>query len=284
MNQLLIEQRMPLASITGEPDAYGTADAVVLCDDELCIVDLKFGMGESVDARDNPQLQIYALAALEMFSPLGDFSTVRMVIHQPRLRSVSEWSISVAELREFGVKARAAADAARQPHADLVPSKKGCRWCRAKATCPALAQHCTDVFQAVKADSSTPPADLSKALAEVDLIGDWCNAVRAEAERRLLAGDDVPGFKVVEGRKPGRKWSDETSVEMVMATVGVDPSVAYERSLVSPTTAGKLAKSGAITPEQWGALSAHITQAAGKPTVVPESDKRESLVEIFTKT
>ena len=46
---LMVEQRLPLSSITGE-EAHGTADAVILTDDEILIVDLKFGMGVQVYA------------------------------------------------------------------------------------------------------------------------------------------------------------------------------------------------------------------------------------------
>ena len=72
--ELLVEQRLSISEITGEADAYGTSDAVILMGDELCIIDLKGGMGVPVDADDNPQLMIYALAALQAFGePDGDF-------------------------------------------------------------------------------------------------------------------------------------------------------------------------------------------------------------------
>ena len=106
---LMVEQRLGIGHLTGEEDAKGTSDVVIVKGGELIVMDLKFGMGVKVDAADNPQLQLYALGALNEFDMLGDFHTVTMVIHQPRLNYVSEWSIPVQALLQFGEEVRAAA-------------------------------------------------------------------------------------------------------------------------------------------------------------------------------
>jgi hypothetical protein len=69
--ELFIEQKIAIGAITGEHDAHGTADAVIVTHDEIIIVDLKFGRGIEVDAVENKQLQIYALGALQQFTPLA---------------------------------------------------------------------------------------------------------------------------------------------------------------------------------------------------------------------
>ncbi|MGI9143865.1 MAG: DUF2800 domain-containing protein [Fluviibacter sp.] len=89
----LIEQKLPISHITGEEDAHGTADCVIFTEDELIIVDLKYGMGVRVDAENNSQLMIYGLAALDFYSWMGPFKRIRLVIHQPRLDHISEWVI-----------------------------------------------------------------------------------------------------------------------------------------------------------------------------------------------
>ncbi|MEY2680659.1 MAG: Bordetella virus [Pseudomonadota bacterium] len=89
----LIEQKLPISHITGEEDAHGTADCVIVTDDELLIIDLKYGMGVRVEAERNTQLMIYALAALDYYSWEGPFKRIRLVIHQPRLDHISEWVI-----------------------------------------------------------------------------------------------------------------------------------------------------------------------------------------------
>lgn len=97
----VFELPLLLEAITGERGAQGTADAVIPSVDELIIVDLKYGRGVKVDAKDNEQLQLYALAALEAFDFAGPFQRVRLVIVQPRLGHLDEWVYSVAELHAF---------------------------------------------------------------------------------------------------------------------------------------------------------------------------------------
>jgi hypothetical protein len=160
---------------------------------------------------------------------------------------------------------------------DLEPGESQCRWCRAKATCPALAQRVTDEFEAVPAPNAETDARLAQAMGNVELIEGWCKAVRAETERRLLAGQPVPGFKLVEGRRGARKWADEKEVEAALKSMRLRDDQMYDFSLISPTSAEKLHKTGTIGPRQWPKLADLITQSDGKPSVAPESDKRPAI-------
>jgi hypothetical protein len=301
-----VEQRVSFSAPLGIPvdadDGFGTADAIVAKGDELIVIDLKTGRGVEVEAEDNPQLKLYALGALELLQGLaGDFNTVRLVIVQPRAGGVKEWVASVADLyawaRDQGAKAVQAVQMAKGtegPHWQdtfLHPGEKQCKFCPAKATCPALRGTVADFVQIGAADpdefkDDTPPytADtftaewLAACLAKADMIEDWCKAVRAEAERRLLAGDTVPGFKVVQGKRGNRKWSDATEVEKLFKeTFRLKVEEMYDLSLVSPTTAEKLHKAGAIGPRQWGRVTSMITQPEGKPHVAPASDPRPAI-------
>lgn len=82
---LLVEVELPIEPITGETDAVGTSDAVVLTNDEIVVIDLKYGKGVAVHAENNGQLRMYGLAALIEFGHLGDFQRVRTMIVQPRI-------------------------------------------------------------------------------------------------------------------------------------------------------------------------------------------------------
>jgi len=273
---LLVEQKLPISGITGEADAHGTSDVVILSQDELIVVDLKYGMGEPVQADHNPQLQIYALAALREFSLAQDFKTVRMVIHQPRLNSVSEWVQTVEELEAFGLEVMGAAAATTLPDAPLVPSTKGCRWCKVKATCSALRDEVLTQFDIVP---ETAPEDLlADSMTKVDMVEGWCKAVRAEVERRLFAGESVHGYKLVQGKRGNRQWSDVAQAEETLKKMRVPHDQMYDYKVISPTTAEKLAKDGTIGPRQWPKVVELITQSEGKPSVAPESDKRPALV------
>lgn len=281
--ELLVEQKLSIEAITGEPGAKGTSDAVILAPGELIIADLKYGRGVPVEADDNPQLQIYALAAIDEFSLAHDFTTVRMVIHQPRLGAVSEWVQTVEQLEAFRatVKKRIQIHDANPDARN--PGTKQCQWCSAKATCAALARKVQDEV-GVDFDDLTKPATptdsdaLGKALAAADLIEAWLKAVRAETESRLLAGQQVPGFKLVQGKKGNRKWTNEQEAEAALKAMRVKHDQMYDYSVISPTSAEKLAKAEVIGPRQWPKLAALITQAEGKPSVAPETDKRPALV------
>lgn len=173
---LMVEQRLPISEWTGEADTHGTADAVILAGTELIVADLKFGRGVVVDADENKQLRIYALAALREFEFVGGpFETVRIIISQPRLGAWSEWTCTVAELEAFGDEVRVAATATNAPDAPLVPSGKGCKWCRAAAECPALKAEVLDMFDNVKPDDILLDGDtLGDSLSKVGLVETWC--------------------------------------------------------------------------------------------------------------
>lgn len=92
---LLIEQRVDYSDVIGVPDSFGTADCIILAGDTIKIIDLKYGMGVKVDAEENEQLMLYALGALEVFGPVGDFKKAKLVIVQPRLNTISEWEVAI---------------------------------------------------------------------------------------------------------------------------------------------------------------------------------------------
>ena len=295
---LMVEQRVDFSRVIDEPDSFGTSDAIISKDRELIVVDLKFGMGVRVDAEDNEQLQLYALGALEAVSLYGDeVETVTMVIHQPRLNHVSQWTIPTAQLIDFGGEAKLAAWAVKSAidtHATgesfshlLSPGDKQCRFCRAKASCPALRDEVTDIAgPATSADFAQflpEPADadvgdnyLSIAMSKVDLVEGWCKSIRAEAERRLLAGKSLEGWKLVEGRKGNRAWADESlAEEMFKRSFRLRDAEMYVQKLISPTAAEKLLKG---TPKRLKRAMNLTTRSEGKPSVAPAADKRPALV------
>jgi hypothetical protein len=307
------EQRLYIGDITGEEDAHGTSDFVGIADGELVIRDLKYGRGVKVDADGNRQLRIYALAAMDEFGLLYDFDRVRVCIDQPRIGNVSEAVYTIEEMEAFreevGV-ATAMVEMAQKfcwvndskntsgPAIDydklivyLKVDDKACTFCKAKAECPRMRNHVLTLVADDFVDESKPIAPqlehaatrtmdnalLGNLLSSVDIIEDFCKAIRAKAEAELFAGRDVPGFKLVEGRKGSRKWSDANEVEQVMKSMRLKLEEMYDFSLISPTTAEKLNKAGTIGPRQWPKLKDMITQSEGKPSVAPASDKRPAL-------
>ena len=298
---LMVEQRVDFSRVIDVPDSFGTSDAVILKGDELYVVDLKYGMGVKVDAENNEQLQLYALGALEAVSLYSDdVQWVTMVIHQPRLNHVAEWCVPVDVLRKFGQEAWEAADSV-EFYADyygskpieewseeaLEPGEKQCRFCKAKATCLALRDEVGGIVHETatlddfadlipeRPDSGSGDNYLSVAMGKVDLVEAWCKAVRAEVERRLLAGQTIDGWKLVEGRKGNRAWSDEAEVEEIMKkSFRLRDDEMYTQKLISPTAAEKLLKD---TPKRLKRVMDLTTRAEGKPSVAPAADKRPAI-------
>lgn len=298
---------------TPELEAWGTADVIIARGDELIVIDFKYGMGVEVSAERNPQMSLYALGALQAYQGLvADFERVRMVISQPRIKkAASEFDISVEELETWGRStARSAVNTCRNAMAVdrtqvtsevswdqvyLRPGEKQCKFCSAKAECPALRNevvgyvaNTTDTAASPDefsdavdppwpADSGTSADWLAACLSKVDLIEDWCKAIRAETERRLLAGESVPGYKLVPGKKGARQWVDAKVAEETLKSMRVKLEDMYDLKLISPTTADKLAKAGTIGPRQWPRVQALFVQSQGKPHVAPADDPRPAL-------
>ncbi len=308
-NQLLVEQRVSFGSRIGSENAFGTADAIILTADEIQVHDLKYGRGVKVDATGNEQLNLYGLGALEEFGMLGEYKQIRKVIHQPRIGHHSEEVVTIAELEEFEQKVKNGVAHIRALEIGLEdgdggaiadfegsfnPGEKQCQWCKAKAVCPALANHLMETMlgefenlDEVDLQTAVPEATaqivsyendrLSKFYAAIPLFENWIKAVDAAVHEKLHAGEVVPGFKLVEGRKGSRKWSDDKEAEELFKSMRLKTEQMYDLKVISPTTAAKLQKENIIGPRQWSKVEALITQNDGKPTVAAESDKRPAL-------
>lgn len=275
--ELMVEQRMSITELTGETNAFGTADAVVIVGDTLHIIDLKYGKGDRVEAEGNPQLQIYALAALNTFGVLFEVNTVVMHIHQPRLFAASNWSQTVDELTLFGDKVWNAALDTRKDNAPLAPSSKGCKWCKAKADCTALRDEVANAFDKIDPEQATE-FDLAWCMSHADLIESWVSAIRAKVMANLKQGTPVSGFKLVQGRRGARAWSSLEEAEQILKDCRIKHEHMYDFKVISPTKAEALFKEKIIGPRQWPRVLALITQSEGNPSVAPESDKRPAIV------
>ena len=270
--------------ITGEVGAVGTSDAVILShvEQEIVTLDLKYGQGVKVKADDNRQLMIYALAVLEQYELIGDWKTVRLVIIQPRAGGVSEWVVSVDDLRAFGEAVKGAATLSLQLVATpslaiyhLSPSAKACKWCRFKPECPSIRADILTDFENLDNPPLEDRPNIGELLGKVELIENWCRAIRTEAERRLHAGIDVNGWKLVEGKRGNRAWGDEKQVEALMKAMRLKHDAMYNYKVISPTAADKLLAKD--HPKQWAKVQAHITQKSGSPTVAPVTDPRPAI-------
>jgi len=285
--QILVERRVDFSEAIGVPNSTGTADVIILYPNRVTCIDLKYGMGVKVDAEDNDQALLYLVGAVADYGMMVEAEDYVMIIFQPRIDHISEACLTQEQLDAFVVKARAAAQLATSqldlPESELilVPGEKQCRFCKAKATCPALRDEIRDVVGhlATKDDfadlAEVGVEPLAYAMDRVPLVEHWCKAIRAEVERRLFDRKEVPGYKLVEGRKGNRAWTDEEEVIKVMKAGKLKTDEIFEQKLISPTTAEKTMRK--IKPKVWEKLQSVISRADGKPSVAPATDKRPAL-------
>lgn len=298
---LFVEERVDFSEEIGVPDSFGTVDALIISGTRLEIHDLKTGRGVPVYAEDNEQLQLYALGALGAYELIYPIETVKLCIHQPPLDNFTEWEIPVEELRKFqrrAVDAAARVAEARETYicvsdaefavAFANPSDKACRFCAAKAKCLALSAQVseatamgfddlTDVPATADDLKTVTPDRLASLFARVGLVEHWCKAIREAVFAELSAGRDVPGYKLVEGKRGHRKWQDDAAAEAMLKSMRLKREEMYDFSLISPTTAEKLAKAGVIGERQWPKLQSLITQKDGGPSVAPADDPRPAI-------
>lgn len=306
-HEMLIETRIDYSHVIDVPDSFGTADVIILTADgeELQLHDLKFGRGVKVSAVKNKQLMTYALGALERFDIAGLVTRIRLGIHQPRISGISEWSLTRAELEEFGEdlkrgaqKAIAIADSGRPPEPnDFRVGDDQCRFCTAAAICPALGKHATELvvdgfvdLDAVEADTlkvqiidgtrkltSETNDTISALLKNVDLIEGWCKAIRQHATDEMMVGRKIPGFKLVQGKQGDRAWVDKKLAEKAIKGMRIlKKHEMYKLALISPTVAEKLLKKG--NPRRWNSLQSLIDRSEGGIHVAPEDDPRDAIV------
>lgn len=287
---LYVEHPVPLTHLTGEPDAFGSVDALIVTrDGELQVHDLKYGQGKRVSAENNEQLMIYALGALHDLELVEDIRSVRVFIHQVRIRNEpSEWSPTSEELDDLKRRIAYAALEADSPAPAIKPGEEQCTFCRAAGSCPELMTNVADIvamdFDDLDPDEMTPVADLgndelSRSMDAAPLVETWLKAVRAEVARRLLSGESVPGYKLVRGKQGNRAWVNPKDAEAVLKSMRLKVEEMYDLSLISPTTAEKLAKpkgetKPTIGPRQWAKLQDQITRPPGGLSVAEESDPR----------
>lgn len=265
---VMVEQRVDFSHWVKQ--GFGTADALVIADGTLHIIDLKYGTGIEVSAEDNPQLKCYALGALSLFDGIYDIDDIALHIYQPRRQNVSEWQISKKDLLAW-------ADEVLKPTAELAWDGKGefscgtwCRFCKAKTICRKRAEENLKLAQhEFKLPPELSDAEIEVILSQVDELVSWASDIKEYALQQALSGKEWHGFKLVEGRSV-RKYANETAVAKTVEDAGFDP---YEKKLLGITAMQKLLGKNRFNE----LLSGFIEKPQGKPTLVPDSDKRPAM-------
>ena len=269
-----IEQKLDLTGYV--PESFGTADCIIINDDLMEVIDLKYGKGVPVYAEWNKQLMLYGLGALRKYDVMYDITEICLTIVQPRIDNISSWQISVEELQKW-------AEEELKPKAKMAFKGEGelqagewCRFCAVKNRCRKLYEQQIEIAKNEFADPELLTDDeIADIVKRMPKLIEWANSIAEYALNQAVNNNkDWPGLKIVEGRSL-RKWTSEDQV--VSALFERCPELSedeiYNMKLKSITDIEKL-----VGKKRFSELfSDVVVKPQGKPVLVPMEDKRPAM-------
>ena len=280
-----IEARVDYSKFAQE--GFGTSDALLVSKSQRVIksIDLKFGKGVPVSAFEDPQAKLYALGGVLNFDPHHEIENVEWAIVQPRLDYVGEGGSPVKELLDWAENVVApAAEKAWEGKGELVPTDKGCRFCKAAATCRARAAQ--NVLIARRDFAPMPDIKLEDHLMDMDEVArilpqidgwlQWANALKAYAlEATRDRGEKIEGYKLVRGRA-ARSWNPNKDVPAELKRAGVSETDIYAPAPVR--SVAQLEKVLGKKPfEAVTSSNDLVTKPLGTPALVADTDPRPAI-------
>lgn len=270
-----IEQKLDLTEFI--PDSFGTADCVIIKDDVMQVIDLKYGKGVPVYADWNKQLMLYGLGALRKYDTMYDISEIVLTIVQPRLNNISSWQISVVDLLEWvHSELKPKAEMAFAGEGELSPGE-WCKFCSVKTRCRKLYEQQMEI---AKYEFANPTFLSDEEIADIVLKApkfmEWANSIQEYAQEKAVAEQKQwPGLKLVEGISR-RKWAAED--DMVSATLfaripELSEDDIFDMKLKSITNIEKIVGKKRFT-ENFADLT---IKPQGKPQLVSVDDKRPAM-------
>lgn len=246
---------------------FGTADCIIQGEDELHVIDLKYGQGVRVDAEDNTQLLLYAIGSLNFLKGNSTIeykpATISMHIVQPRINNYSKWTITFEELVKWTKFIHERALEALKPDAIRTPNEKACMWCKAKPTCPAIYKFVNEEIMILKEKTNLDDNELKLILDNSKLILGFLKSVGDNVYDRLSSGATLDGYKLVDGRSY-RKFKSELTEDQERLLMSI--------SKLTPPTLAEAEKVFGVE-----IVNELTYKQTGKPSLVKSSDKRESI-------
>ena len=273
-SEIEIEQKLDLTEYV--PESFGTADCIIINDDLMEVIDLKYGKGVPVYADWNKQLMLYGLGALRKYDTMYDISEVRLTIVQPRINNISSWQISAEELRKWAKeelmpKAKMAFEGA----GELVAGDH-CKFCAVKNKCRKLYEQQLEIAKyEFREPMLLTDDEIVDVIKRTPQLVEWANSIVAYAQELAINEDKKwPGYKLVEGVSR-RKWSNEDeAMQIIFARM---PELSEDQilntKLKSITDIEKLVGKKRFAE----VLSDIVIKPQGKPTLVPDTDKRPAI-------
>lgn len=274
------------------------------------VTDYKHGSGIVVEVHNNYQGLLYAMGCA-MLPEFKHCTEVKITIIQPRAEHpdgpIRSWTLTLEELKQWAAWFLERAEATDDPNAPRTPGEKQCRWCKALAPpaetgrgpCKAAAEHSLTKSLA-KFDGITfevapesllrdpgglTPEQVRTVLDNMKLITSWLSAVKDSAEKSAAAGVKILGYKRVLGRKSKSYVEMEGGVDAIEKKLRgmkkldgkkISMKDILKTELISPSQALKTLKP-LVSERTYQNINALVITNDGKPTLVPESDRRPEI-------
>lgn len=262
--------------------AYGTADMVGDAGTDLYVADLKYGEGLEVEVKGNPQIRYYALGVINTLMAVPD--RVHLTIAQPRTsgppretevltyQELVDWgevwlkpALRRVRLAEESIEEVSQTAGQKDWDREFLQAGNHCRFCPAKLHCPAFEEHVAPGMDVRKVKTMTD-GQIGSIIERKSMIRKFLSEVEKEAFARRMAGKDLGGPKIVNGKRY-RVWKDNKKAEA--ALVKALGQKAFVKKLLTPPGLEDLA------PEGYKKILAENSFAQpGALTLVDSSDSR----------
>lgn len=272
---MMVEQFLPIFGNT-----FGTTDCAVVgikagVGVSLDVVDFKYGKGVKVDAKNNLQMLLYGYGVYRRYRRLfnlQDETPLTLHIFQPRLKNISQWDIKVGDMLKKIDELRKQAELAEAGLGDFSPG----HWCR---FCPG-ADSCKHRANKIKASLTENLSEDKNKLQNEDYaklldffkemnVESWIKQIKAHSLNCILSGEDVPGWKAVEGRSKTTITDFKTLEKFI-----VDNKMGESKDLYSPGGITLIKK--AIGAKNFKKVPDNcFTKTPGRPTLAEASDPRK---------
>ena len=265
-----VEQRVDFSQYV--PDGFGTADCILIANDTLHIIDFKYGKGVPVNVENNAQLLLYALGAYLAYEMIFPIEHIKMSIVQPRLNNIDTWECSLDYLLEFAKIAQEKAAMALKGEGDFNCGEH-CKFCKAKAVCRERANANLELAKyEFKAADQLTLEEIGQILEKAKDLAKWADDLKDYALSESLKGNEVPGWKAVNGRG-SRSFTNTDEAIKVLVNNGIAEELLFERKYL---TLAQMEKT--VGKKEFNNLVGDlIVMNVGKPTLVETSDKREAI-------
>ena len=205
-DKVLKEVKVPIR-YSGKKGIFGTVDRGIITGTHVDLADFKFGRSEIDCASINIQGQAYLLGFMDKY-PMLQTATVHFIV--PRRDEVLTHDYKREDMEDIRLRISLIIEKAESETPDLRPNTEGCRFCKHKLSCPALADKllplakkyapAVEDFEMQLMDRYDPaliedPAVLGKMLNIAQVVESWASAAKKEAVRRAEEeGEEIPGY------------------------------------------------------------------------------------------